>query len=178
MYWEETIELIKKYGEEPKSTYPHPYSESDNYEIYMYERGTFKSKYIPIEDFPENIKDNIKKYLKYDLTDLQLFSSLGASEGFGVHDDPDNVLILCLEGEISYIVEKFVGATPEGQFKQECFNDPVILYAGDTIFIKEGLLHMGISSTVPRICISCAVKGTIPKEEVTHYFGSGYRTKI
>ena len=74
-----------------------------------------------------------------------------------------------MEGEISYIVEKFVGATPEGEFRQECFNDPVILNAGDTIFIKEGLLHMGISSTVPRICISCAVKGTIPKEEVTFY---------
>ena len=95
MYWEETIELIKKYGEEPKSTYPHPYSESDDYEVYLYERGTFKTKYIPIEDFPENIKDNIKKYLKYNLTDFQLFSSLGASEGFGVHGDPDDVLIMC-----------------------------------------------------------------------------------
>tara|TARA_B100000524_G_scaffold84005_1_gene38856 strand:- start:298 stop:828 length:531 start_codon:yes stop_codon:yes gene_type:complete len=176
MYWEETIELIKKYGEEPKSTYPHPYSESDDYEVYLYERGTFKTKYIPIEDFPENIKDNVKKYLKYDLTDFQLFSSLGASEGFGVHGDPDDVLIICLEGEISYIVEKYHGFTT--QEDEYIKNDPVILKPGDTIFIQKGLKHMGISSTVPRICLSCGGARNVPKEEVTHYFGSGYRTKI
>ena len=176
MYWEETIELIRKHGGEPKSTYPYPYDESDDYEVYFYERGTVKTKYIPIEDFPENIKDNIKKYLKYDLTDLQIFSSLGASEGFGVHEDPDDVLIICLEGEISYIVEKYHGFTTQEDAYIK--NDPVVLKAGDTIFIEKGLKHMGISSTVPRICLSCGGARNVPKEEVTHYFGSGYRTKI
>ena len=33
MYWEETIELIKTHGVEPKSTYPNAYNESDEYEI-------------------------------------------------------------------------------------------------------------------------------------------------
>ena len=39
------------------------------------------------------------EYLKYDLTDLQLFCSLGASEGIGEHTDPCNVLIICLDGD-------------------------------------------------------------------------------
>ena len=155
MYWEETIELIKTHGEEPKSTFPNPYNDSDEYEVYMYERGTLKSSYVHIEEFSEKMKNTFKKYLKYGLQNIQIFCSLGASDGFGKHTDGTNVLILCLEGEISYVVE--------GQ-------KPVVLKAGDSIFIKKNLLHMGVSSTVPRICLSCAVKKYIPSQEVTYYF--------
>ena len=105
MYWEETIELIKTHGKEPKSTFPNPYNDSDEYEVYMYERGTLKSSYIHIDEFPEKFKDIFKKYLKYGLEDIQIFCSLGASEGLGEHTDETNVLILCLEGEISYVIE-------------------------------------------------------------------------
>ena len=101
-------------------------------------------------------KDVFKKYLKYGIEDIQIFCSLGASEGLGEHTDETNVLILCLEGEISYVIEDL---------------NPVVLKAGDTIFIREGLEHMGISSTVPRICLSCAVKKHIPSYEVTYFFG-------
>ena len=163
MYWEEIIELIKTHGDEPESTFPNPYNNSDYYEVYQYERGTVKTSYIHIDEFSEKIKDCFKKYLKYGLENIQIFSSLGASEGFGEHTDDGDVLIICLEGEIAYIIE---------QMKK------VILKAGDTIYIKEGLMHGGISSTVPRICLSCEVQKSIPEEEVTHYFGSGYRTKI
>ena len=156
MYWEETIELIKTYGDEPKSTFPNPYNDSDEYEVYMYERGTLKSSYIHIKEFPEKMKNTFKKYLKYGLQDIQIFCSLGASEGVGEHTDETNVLILCLEGEISYVVEGL---------------KPVVLKAGDSIFIKKNLLHMGISSTVPRISLSCAVKKHIPSYEVTYFFG-------
>ena len=156
MYWEETIELIKTHGKEPKSTFPNPYNDSDEYEVYMYERVTLKSSYIHIAEFPENFKDIFKKYLKYGLEDIQIFCSLGASEGLGEHTDETNVLILCLEGEISYVIEDL---------------KPVVLKAGDTIFIREGLEHMGISSTVPRICLSCAVEKHIPSYEVTYFFG-------
>ena len=156
MYWEETIELIKTYGDEPKSTFPNPYNDSDEYEVYMYERGTLKSSYIHIKEFPEKMKNTFKKYLKYGLQDIQIFCSLGASEGVGEHTDETNGLILCLEGEISYVVEGL---------------KPVVLKAGDSIFIKKNLLHMGISSTVPRICLSCAVKKHIPSYEVTYFFG-------
>ena len=156
MYWEETIELIKTHGDEPKSTFPNPYNDSDEYEVYMYERGTLKSSYIHIDEFPEKFKDIFKKYLKYGLEDIQIFCSLGASEGLGEHTDETNVLILCLEGEISYVIEDL---------------KPVVLKAGDTIFIREGLEHMGISSTVPRICLSCSVKKHIPSYEVTYFFG-------
>ena len=155
MYWEETIELIKTHGKEPKSTFPNPYNDSDEYEVYMYERGTLKSSYIHIDEFPEKFKDIFKKYLKYGLEDIQIFCSLGASEGLGEHTDETNVLILCLEGEISYVIEDL---------------KPVVLKAGDTIFIREGLEHMGISSTVPRICLSCSVKKHIPSYEVTYFF--------
>ena len=156
MYWEETIELIKTHGKEPKSTFPNPYNDSDEYEVYMYERGTLKSSYIHIEEFPEKMKNTFKKYLKYGLQNIQIFCSLGASDGFGEHRDGTNVLILCLEGEISYVVEGL---------------EPVVLKAGDSIFIKKNLLHMGISSIVPRICLSCAVKEFIPSNEVTYFFG-------
>ena len=181
MYWEETIELIKEYANEPLASFPYPFADSDDldndpgYEVYEYERGTVKTKYIPIENFPEKIKITIERYFKYELYNLQLFCSLGASEGIGVHGDPDNVLITCLEGEISYIVEKCHGFTTSEDLYIK--NDPVVLKAGDTIFIEEGLKHMGISSTTPRICLSCGIQEDIPKEEVTYYFGSRYRTK-
>ena len=95
MYWEETIELIKTHGDEPKSTFPNPYNDSDDYEVYMYERGTLKSSYVHIDEFPEKFKDIFKKYLKYGIEDIQIFCSLGASEGLGEHTDETNVLILC-----------------------------------------------------------------------------------
>ena len=34
MYWEEVIELIKNHGEEPKSTFPNLYNDSDEYVVY------------------------------------------------------------------------------------------------------------------------------------------------
>ena len=156
MYWEEAIELIKNHGEEPKSTFPNPYNDSDDYVVYEYERGTVKTSYIDINEFPQKIKDCFKKYLKYYIQDIQIFSSLGASEGIGSHTDPTNVLIICLEGEISYVIGD---------------NKLAVLKAGDTIFIKRGLDHMAISSTVPRICLSCGMRGYVPRNEVTYHFG-------
>ena len=156
MYWEEIIELIKTHGDEPKSTFPNPYNDSDDYEVYRYERGTVKTSYLHINEFSKKIKNCLKKYLKYGINNIQIFASLGASEGMGTHEDDDDVLILCLEGEISYVIED---------------QKPVILKAGDTIFIKKGILHLGVSSTVPRICISCEAWGHVPSHEVTYYFG-------
>ena len=156
MYWEEIIELIKIHQDEPKSTFPNQYNDSNDYEVYDYERGTVKTSYIDINEFPQKIKDCFKKYLKYYLQDIQIFSSLGASEGIGSHTDPTNVLIICLEGEISYVIGD---------------NKLAVLKAGDTIFIKRGLDHMAISSTVPRICLSCGMRGYVPRNEVTYHFG-------
>ena len=158
MYWEEIIELIKTHGDEPKSTFPNPYNDSDDYEVYRYERGTLKTSYLHINEFSKKIKNCLKKYLKYGINNIQIFASLGASEGMGTHEDDDDVLILCLEGEISYVIED---------------QKPVILKAGDTIFIKKGILHLGVSSTVPRICLSCDFhcSSDILEEDVTYYFG-------
>ena len=158
MYWEEIIELIKTHGDEPKSTFPNPYNDSDDYEVYRYERGTLKTSYLHINQFSKKIKNCLKKYLKYGINNIQIFASLGASEGMGTHDDDDDVLILCLEGEISYVIED---------------QKPVILKAGDTIFIKKGIFHLGVSSTVPRICLSCDFhcSSDILEEDVTYYFG-------
>ena len=156
MYWEETIELIKTHGEEPKSTYPNAYNESDEYEIYKYERGALSTSYIHIDEFSENIKSVLNKYLKYKPENFQIFCSLGASDGFGPHEDIGDTLIICLEGEISYIIENM---------------KPVVLKAGDSILIGEGREHMGVSSIVPRICISCEAWGQVPSSEVTYYFG-------
>ena len=156
MYWEEVIELIKTHGDEPNSSFPNHYNDSDDWEVYQYKRGTVKTNYIHIDEFPKKIKDCFKKYLKYDLQNIQIFSSLGATEGIGEHADEGNVLIICLEGEIVYVIEKM---------------SKVILKAGDSIFIKEGLMHHGISSTVPRICLSCEVQKSVPSHEVTYFFG-------
>ena len=149
MYWEEPIELIKTH--------------QDNSDVYDNINGTLKSDYIDIESFPIKFKQAIEKYLKYDLVEFQLFCSIGKSKGIGEHTDPANVLIICLEGEVSYSVEK---------------TEPVTLYAGDTIYIEEGLRHSGFSSTVPRICLSTEVKGYVPKEDVTYYFGGGQESYI
>ena len=80
----------------------------------------------------------------------------------GIHDDEDNVLILCLEGEMSYVIED---------------RKTVTLKSGDTIFIKKGIFHQGVSSAVPRICLSCELhcpsailEGSRFKNEVTYYF--------
>ena len=162
MYWEEIIELIKTHADEPLSTYPNQYNDSDDYEVYQYERGTVKTSYLHVDEFSEKIKDCFRKYLKYDIRNIQIFSSLGASEGMGEHDDDGDILIICLEGEMAYRID---GETT------------VMLKAGDSILIKDMLKHAGISSTVPRICLSIEVAKKIPKEEVTYYFGSGYRTK-
>ena len=158
MYWEEIIELIKTHGDEPKSTFPNPYNDSDDYEVYRYERGTLKTSYLHINQFSKKIKNCLKKYLKYGINNIQIFASLGASEGMGTHEDDDDVLILCLEGEISYVIED---------------QKPVILKSGDTIFIKKGIFHLGVSSTGPRICLSCDFhcSSDILEEDVTYYFG-------
>ena len=143
MYWEEAIELIKSHQSEPGRVYDHI-------------NGTLKSGYIDINSFPIKFKQVIDNYIKFDPIDLQLFCSLGASKGIGEHTDPGNVLIICLEGEVSYSIER---------------SDPVTLKAGDTIFISEGLRHSGFSSTVPRICLSTEVRGYVSREDVTYYFG-------
>ena len=156
MYWEEIIELIKTHGNEPKSTFPNPYNESDEYEIYKYERGTLSTSYINIEEFSEEVKNILNKYLKYEPENFQLFCSLGASDGFGPHEDIGDTLIICIEGQISYVIEN---------------TKPVVLKSGDSILIAEGREHMGVSSTVPRICISSRVNRYVPRDEVTYYFG-------
>tara|TARA_R100000455_G_C6215406_1_gene81583 strand:+ start:111 stop:578 length:468 start_codon:yes stop_codon:yes gene_type:complete len=149
MYWEEAIELIKSHQSEPGRVYNHI-------------NGTLKSGYIDINSFPIKFKQVIDNYIKFDPIDLQLFCSLGASKGIGEHTDPGNVLIICLEGEVSYSIER---------------SDPVTLKAGDTIFISEGLRHSGFSSTVPRICLSTEVRGYVSREDVTYYFGRNFNIR-
>ena len=156
MYWEEVIELIKTHGNEPNSKFPNPYNDSDEWEVYKYERGALSTNYIHIDEFSVEIKNILNKYLKYEPENFQLFCSLGASDGFGPHEDIGDTLIICIEGQISYVVEGM---------------KPVVLKSGDSILIAEGLEHMGVSSTVPRICISSRVKGQVPSNEVTYYFG-------
>ena len=156
MYWEEIIELIKTHGDEPKSTFPNPYNDSDEWEVYKYERGALSTNYIHIDEFSVEIKNILNKYLKYEPENFQLFCSLGASDGFGPHEDIGDTLIICIEGQISYVVEGM---------------KPVVLKAGDSILIAEGREHMGVSSTVPSNCISSRVKGQVPSNEVTYYFG-------
>ena len=60
MYWEEIIELIKTHGDEPKSTFPNPYNDSDDYEVYRYERGTVKTSYLHINEFSKKIINCLK----------------------------------------------------------------------------------------------------------------------
>ena len=66
MYWEEVTELIKTHTDDVESKYPNQLND-DDYITYEYERGTVKTSYIHIDEFPEKIKDVLKKYLKYGL---------------------------------------------------------------------------------------------------------------
>ena len=157
MYWEEIVELIGTHGDEPLSTYSNQYNDSDEYVVYLYERGTVKTKYVHIDEFSEKIKDCFRRYIKYDIENIQIFASLGASEGTGEHDDDGDVLIICLEGEMAYRVDG---------------KSTVMLKPGDSILIEDMLLHAGISSTLPRICLSMQARRKIPKEEVTYYFSN------
>ena len=125
MYWEETIELIKR--QVNQNPYPNAYNESMEYEIYKYERGALSTSYIHINEFSENIVRVLNKYLKYKPENFQIFCSLGASDGFG-HMKILVTLGTHVEGEISYIVENM---------------KPVVLKAGDSILIAEGREHMG-----------------------------------
>ena len=67
MYWEEIIELIKTHGNEPKSKFPNKYNESDEYEVYWYERGTVKTSYLHINEFSKKIKNCLKNILSMEL---------------------------------------------------------------------------------------------------------------
>ena len=64
MYWEETIELIKTHGDEPKSTYPNAYNDSDEYEIYKYERDHWH-KLHSIDEFSRKHQKCFKQIFKY-----------------------------------------------------------------------------------------------------------------
>ena len=142
MYWEEAIEIIKQNQSPPP---------------YQYKDGTLKTSYLRVDECPPKFKKIIDEYhSKYNLKDIQLFASLGQSEGIGEHSDPCNVLIICLEGEMSYSVEK---------------SPLVVLRPGDTLYIKNGLRHLPVSCTIPRICLSVEVLNEVPREEVTYYFG-------
>ena len=118
MYWEEIIELIKTHGNEPNSKFPNP----DEWEVYKYDRGALSTNYIHIDEFSVEIKNILNKYLKYEPENFQLFCSLGASDGFGPHEDIGDTLIICLEGEISYVVENM---------------KPVVLKAGNIATIAS-----------------------------------------
>ena len=108
-------------------------------------------------DITHKLSSSVQLQVNAAATQVERIGSSWSVSGNGVDTtDGTNVLILCLEGEISYVIE--------GQ-------KPVILKSGDTIFIKEGLLHLGISSIVPRICLSCTVKKFIPSNEVTYFIG-------
>ena len=133
MYWEEIIELIKTHGkDETNPAFPNQYNDSDDYYVYEYERGTVKTSYIDIDEFSEKIKDCFKKYLKYGLENIQIFSSLGPSEGIGEHTDNGNVLIICLEGDIGYIIDR---------------KGKVVLKAGDTMVDVAGQVENTIDET-------------------------------
>ena len=56
MYWEEVIELIKTHGYEPKSKFPNAYNDSDEYEIYKYERGTISTSSFILKNFLKKLK--------------------------------------------------------------------------------------------------------------------------
>ena len=73
MYWEEIVELIGTHGDEPLSTYPNQYNDSDEYVVYLYERGTVKTKYVHIDEFSEKIKDCLENILS---TTLKIFKYL------------------------------------------------------------------------------------------------------
>ena len=146
MYWEEVIQLINNYQDFSSPQY-------------QFVNGALKTSYLKDFECPPKIKNELYKYHKlHKFYDVQLFASMGKTS-FGHHTDPTNVFIICLEGEISYIIEK---------------RTTVTLKQGDTIFIKRNIMHCGQSSNIPRACISCATDTDVPVESVTYHFGDPF----
>jgi hypothetical protein len=153
MFWEEIIEIIN--------------TNQDSKKTYNFINGVLKTSYLKHnnEDFkcPPKIKNEIDNHHKlHNFYDIQLFASLGESS-MGEHTDPTNVFIICLEGKISYCIER---------------RKTVTLFPGDTIFIKKNLLHCGTSSRVPRACISCATDTDISVDSVTYHFGDPFLKEL
>ena len=154
MYWEEVIQLINNHQDFSSPQY-------------RFANGALKTSYLKQnnKDFecPPKIKDQINKYHKlYNFYNIQLFASMGKTS-FGHHIDPTNVFIICLEGEISYEIEK---------------RETVTLTQGDTIFIKKNLLHRGTSGNIPRACMSCATDTDVPVDSVTYHFGDPFIDRL
>ncbi len=115
MYWEESIEFINNHSIDS----PIPGSGS-----YGYSNGTLKTNFAEKEKTPDKLNELFKGYInQWDGYDIQLFISLGASKSIENHTDPDNVIIVCIEGSMKYIIN-------EETYKLE---------TNESIFIPKGI---------------------------------------
>lgn len=125
---------------------------------FRYKQGCYKS---PAFNNPDNMPPSYAKLFKeykqkYNIYDVQIFTSLSSSYGLGWHTDPDNVLITAVYGEPS--------------FQLLDSNYTVTLKQGQTLFIPEGKQHLGMGSLYPRVVFSCATPMNLTEDEVDFHY--------
>lgn len=140
-YWNDCIELIKTHNS--KNTQ------------YDYVNGCLKTQYITNWTKAPLIKNIYDKYVeKFNVYDPQIFATLGESNGIGEHTDPDNVIILVLEGNMSYkIKDKMINMNKD-----------------ESIYIPANKKHEPFSNLTPRICLSMATPLNLKRTDVTYYY--------
>ena len=120
--------------------------------------GVYKS--IVINDtygMPKSYEDAFNYYNdKFDIYDAQIFTSLGHCEGFGMHEDPDSLLLVGLYGNTTYAIKEN--------------NNDIVLKPGETLYVPKGGLHWGKGSYHPRIIYSLGTHREIKKEDVTYHY--------
>jgi len=123
-----------------------------------YKHGCYKSPAFNSPDtMPPSYAKLFKEYKeKYDIYDVQLFTSISSSYGIGWHTDPDNVLITAVYGEPSY------------QLLDD--NYTITLKQGQTLFIPKGKEHFGMSSLYPRVVFSCATPMDLTEDDVDFHY--------
>lgn len=148
-YWDDCIELIK--------THSVPYENNNPNDITQYEyiNGCLKTQYITNWKKAPLIKEIYDKYVEnFNVYDPQIFATLGKSNGIGEHDDFDNVIILVLEGNMSY------------KIKDKMIN----MNKNESIYIPAYKKHTPFSNSEPRICLSMGTPLDLKKTDVTYHY--------
>jgi mannose-6-phosphate isomerase-like protein (cupin superfamily) len=122
-YQQKLVSVINNKGEQIPLNYFN--------ELYSYDNATIKVE--GLERYSENIWNKCKKYaLKYNHNGpitCHGFIAKQDSPSFGMHIDPDDVIIYCVEGIKTLIVN----------------NDYIILKAGDEIHIPANTAHQALN---------------------------------
>ena len=140
-YWNECIELIKLNVDKDVKSFD----------------GTVRLDIINDWSKSPLIYKIYQEYVQnFKVFDPMMFVSLLASNSVGAHDDPDNVIIFVLDGNITY------------EFPKD--NKKISMKKHESIFIPKDTIHNPIANNIPRMCLSMATSSYLKKEDATYHY--------